>query len=120
MPSALANENLCIKGYPAHKCLLPGEYHNINSKSKGIGGLTQKEVLILVEALKAGTMYVAKVPKTSRGMFKVIGAATTLSLIQYFSRAHRIRNPRNHWRSTSFRLLSIWCKTDVCQPSYRL
>jgi hypothetical protein len=81
MPSALANENLCIKGYPAPKCLLPGEYHNINSKSKGIGGLTQKEVLILVEALKAGTMYVAKVPKMSRGMFNVVGAATTLSLI---------------------------------------
>ncbi|KAG0695533.1 hypothetical protein DFH29DRAFT_879987 [Suillus ampliporus] len=65
-PSVLTNENLCIKGYPAHKCLLPGEYHNFNSKSKVIGGLTQKEVLILVEALKAGTMYVAKVPKTSR------------------------------------------------------
>ncbi|KAG2126327.1 uncharacterized protein EDB93DRAFT_1109721 [Suillus bovinus] len=31
----LANENLCIKGYPAHKCLLPGKYHNINAKSKG-------------------------------------------------------------------------------------
>ncbi|KAG1811367.1 uncharacterized protein BJ212DRAFT_1301907 [Suillus subaureus] len=68
MPSALTNENFCIKGYPAHKCLLPGEYHNVNSKSKGIRGLTQKEVLILVEALKAGTMYMAKMK---------ISAATT-------------------------------------------
>ncbi|KAG1725304.1 hypothetical protein EDB19DRAFT_1947348 [Suillus lakei] len=56
--NALTNENLCIKGYLAHRCLLPGEYHNVNSKSKDIRGLTQKEVLILVEALKAGTMHV--------------------------------------------------------------
>ncbi|KAG1789413.1 uncharacterized protein HD556DRAFT_1447028 [Suillus plorans] len=66
MPSALANKNLCIKGYPAHKCLLPGEYHNMNSKSKGIRGLTQKEVGIIVEALKAGMMFVEKIPKASR------------------------------------------------------
>ncbi|KAG1886337.1 uncharacterized protein F5891DRAFT_1201170 [Suillus fuscotomentosus] len=65
MPSVLANENLCIKGSLAHKCLLPGEYHNIKSKSKGIRGLTQKEVSILVEALKAGTMFVVKIPKMS-------------------------------------------------------
>ncbi|KAG1779251.1 hypothetical protein EV702DRAFT_1195228 [Suillus placidus] len=42
MSSALADANLCIKGYPTHKCLLPA----------------------LVDALKAGTMQVAKVDKT--------------------------------------------------------
>ncbi|KAG2739565.1 hypothetical protein P692DRAFT_20690649, partial [Suillus brevipes Sb2] len=66
MSSALADANLCIKGYPAHKCLLPGEAHNENSKNKGIGALTQKEIAALVDALKVGTMQVAKVDKTHR------------------------------------------------------
>ncbi|KAG1843342.1 hypothetical protein DFJ58DRAFT_731631 [Suillus subalutaceus] len=58
MPNALADDNVCIKGYPAHKCLLPGESCRITSsaKSKGVAGLTQKEVTILVEALKAKSM----------------------------------------------------------------
>jgi len=60
MRSALADASLCIIGYPGHKCLLPGEYHNIAVKSKGIGGLTTKEISVLVEALKAGTMFIAK------------------------------------------------------------
>ncbi|KAG1777168.1 hypothetical protein EV702DRAFT_1197489 [Suillus placidus] len=64
MSSALADANLCIKGYPTHKCLLPGEAHNENSKNKGIGALMQKEIAALVDALKAGTMQVAKVDKT--------------------------------------------------------
>ncbi|KAG1881295.1 hypothetical protein F4604DRAFT_1922317 [Suillus subluteus] len=64
MSSALADANLCIKGYPTHKCLLPGEAHNENSKNKGIGALMQKEIAALMDALKAGTMQVAKVDKT--------------------------------------------------------
>ncbi|KAG2157709.1 uncharacterized protein EDB93DRAFT_1246765 [Suillus bovinus] len=64
MSRALADANLCIKGYPTHKCLLPGEAHNENSKNKGIGALTQKEIVVLMDALKAGTMQVAKVDKT--------------------------------------------------------
>ncbi|KAG0706005.1 hypothetical protein DFH29DRAFT_1077381 [Suillus ampliporus] len=61
MPNALANDRLRITGYPAHKCLLPGEYHSNTSKSKAIGGLMQKEISALVDALKAGTMVVVKV-----------------------------------------------------------
>ncbi|KAG1724199.1 uncharacterized protein EDB91DRAFT_1255335 [Suillus paluster] len=63
MPSTLADNNVCIKGYPAHNCVLPGETHGVTSqsKSKGIASLTQKEVTILVEALKVKTMYVEKV-----------------------------------------------------------
>jgi hypothetical protein len=70
MPNALADDNVCIKGYPAHKCLLPGESRGITSsaKSKGVAGLTQKEVTILVEALKAKSMYVEKVDVKERGM----------------------------------------------------
>lgn len=69
MPSALADDNICIKGYPAHKCLLPGEARGTtaNSKSKGVAGLTQKEVSILMESLKAKTMYVEKVDVKERG-----------------------------------------------------
>ncbi|KAG1840054.1 hypothetical protein F4604DRAFT_1690916 [Suillus subluteus] len=63
MSSALADANLCIRGYPAHKCLLPGEAHNENSKNKGIGALTQKEIAVLMEALKSGMMQVVKVDK---------------------------------------------------------
>ncbi|KAG1787799.1 uncharacterized protein HD556DRAFT_1198723, partial [Suillus plorans] len=62
MSSALADANLCIRGYPAHKCLLPGEAHNENSRNKGIGALTQKEIAALVDGLKAGTMLVVKRP----------------------------------------------------------
>ncbi|KAG2125536.1 hypothetical protein BD769DRAFT_1668790 [Suillus cothurnatus] len=63
MPSALADDNVCIKGYPAHKCLLLGEACDAtsNSKSKGVAGLTQKEVTILRDSLKVKTMYVEKV-----------------------------------------------------------
>ncbi|KAG1901132.1 uncharacterized protein F5891DRAFT_1187824 [Suillus fuscotomentosus] len=61
MPNALADDWLCITSYPAHKCLLPGEYHSNTSKSKAIGGLMQKEISALVDALKAGTMVVVKV-----------------------------------------------------------
>ncbi|KAG1864822.1 hypothetical protein F4604DRAFT_1905288 [Suillus subluteus] len=46
MSSALADANLCIRGYPAHKCLLPGEAHNENSRNKGIRALTQKEIMV--------------------------------------------------------------------------
>lgn len=60
MPSALVEANLCIKGYPAHKCLLPGETHNEISKKKGIAALTQKEVTALADALKAGTMVICR------------------------------------------------------------
>ncbi|KAG1881253.1 hypothetical protein F4604DRAFT_1678839 [Suillus subluteus] len=67
MSSALADANLCIRGYPAHKCLLPGEAHNENSRNKGIRALTQKEIMVLIDALKAGTMQVAKVDKANRG-----------------------------------------------------
>ncbi|KAG2120775.1 uncharacterized protein F5147DRAFT_766668 [Suillus discolor] len=56
MSSVLADANLCIKGYPANRCLLPSEAHNENSKNKGIGALTQKEIVVLMEALKSGTM----------------------------------------------------------------
>ncbi|KAG0697545.1 hypothetical protein DFH29DRAFT_878605, partial [Suillus ampliporus] len=66
MPSALTDANLSIRGYPAHKCLLPGEAHNENSRNKGIGALTQKEIAVLVDALKEGTMHVVKVDKTHR------------------------------------------------------
>lgn len=69
MSSALADANLCIRGYPAHKCLLPGEAHNENSRNKGIGALTQKEIAALVDGLKAGTMLVVKVDKVHRGEF---------------------------------------------------
>ncbi|KAG0701301.1 hypothetical protein DFH29DRAFT_876010 [Suillus ampliporus] len=47
MPSALASGSLIIKGYPTHKCLMPGV-------------LTYKEVAALVDAYKAGTMQVVK------------------------------------------------------------
>ncbi|KAG1876192.1 hypothetical protein F4604DRAFT_1924468 [Suillus subluteus] len=60
MPAALLKANLCIKGYPAHKCLLPGETHNRISKKKGIAVLTQKEVMALAHALKMGTMVISR------------------------------------------------------------
>jgi hypothetical protein len=63
MLSALADDNVCIKGYPAHKCLLLGEACDAtsNSKSKGVTGLIQKEVAILRDSLKVKTIYVEKV-----------------------------------------------------------
>ncbi|KAG2342175.1 hypothetical protein BDR05DRAFT_949145 [Suillus weaverae] len=61
MPNTLANDWLRITSYPAHKCLLPGEFHSNTSKSKAIGGLMQREISALVDALKAGTMVVIKV-----------------------------------------------------------
>lgn len=72
MRSALADGSLCIIGYPAHKCLLPGEYHNIAAKSKGIGGLTMKEISALVEALKAGTMFIAKKSRSAYYFWSVL------------------------------------------------
>ncbi|KAG1840034.1 hypothetical protein C8R48DRAFT_679693, partial [Suillus tomentosus] len=66
------------KGYPAHKCLLPGEAHNENSRNKGIGALTQKEIAALVDGLKAGTMQVIKVDKVHRG-FNLICRAVMAS-----------------------------------------
>ncbi|KAG2124874.1 hypothetical protein DEU56DRAFT_916815 [Suillus clintonianus] len=62
MPNALADDRLRITGYPAHKCLLLGEYHSNTSKSKAIGGLMHKEISALVDALKAGIMVVVNVP----------------------------------------------------------
>jgi hypothetical protein len=67
MASVLADNNLRIIGYPAHICLLPGEFHNPTSKSKAIGGLTREEISALVEALKVGAMFIEKVPLASRG-----------------------------------------------------
>ncbi|KAG2353237.1 hypothetical protein BDR07DRAFT_1496652 [Suillus spraguei] len=65
MPSALAAGGLNIKGYPAHKCLMPGKSHDLMAKNnKGIGVLTYKEVAALVDAYKAGTMQVVKSPHT--------------------------------------------------------
>ncbi|KAG1719201.1 uncharacterized protein EDB91DRAFT_1065808, partial [Suillus paluster] len=63
MASSLAHDNLWIKGYPAHLTLMPGESHNSNSWSKGIGGLTQHEINVLAHALKAKIMHVVKVSK---------------------------------------------------------
>ncbi|KAG2747741.1 hypothetical protein P692DRAFT_201684006, partial [Suillus brevipes Sb2] len=59
MPSSLANDHLRIEGYPAHLSLMPGESHNINSRSKGVAGLTQREVNVLAHSLKAKTMRTA-------------------------------------------------------------
>ncbi|KAG2117887.1 uncharacterized protein F5147DRAFT_648325 [Suillus discolor] len=63
MASSLANDNLCIKGYPAHLSWMPGESHNTNSQSKGVAGLTQHEASVLSHALKVKTMHVVKVTK---------------------------------------------------------
>ncbi|KAG2113975.1 hypothetical protein DEU56DRAFT_710401, partial [Suillus clintonianus] len=52
MPSSLTNDHLHIEGYPAHLSLMPGESHNSNSRSKGVAGLTQREVNVLALALK--------------------------------------------------------------------
>jgi hypothetical protein len=76
MTSSLADDGLYIEGYPAHKCLMPGEYSTTSSKSKGIGGLTREGIAALVEALKAGTMRIVK--STSRrglslGLLIIIG-----------------------------------------------
>ncbi|KAG1886297.1 hypothetical protein F4604DRAFT_1539616, partial [Suillus subluteus] len=71
MGGALADANLCIRGYPTHKCLLPGEAHHKNSKNKGIGALTQKEISALAEALRAGTMHVTRVDKAHRGKYQL-------------------------------------------------
>ncbi|KAG1904167.1 uncharacterized protein F5891DRAFT_977057 [Suillus fuscotomentosus] len=45
MPAALVQANLCIKGYPAHKCLLPGETHNEISKKKAAVIASEKPVV---------------------------------------------------------------------------
>ncbi|KAG2159671.1 uncharacterized protein EDB93DRAFT_1099174 [Suillus bovinus] len=66
MGGALTDASLSIRGYPGHKCLLPGEAHSENLKNKGIGALTQKEVSALIEVLKAGTMHIARVDKAHR------------------------------------------------------
>ncbi|KAG1873296.1 hypothetical protein C8R48DRAFT_669895 [Suillus tomentosus] len=66
MPAMLVEANLCIKGYPAHKCLLPGEAHSKPGVNKGIGALMQKEVGALAESLKAGTMWLVQFPSKDR------------------------------------------------------
>ncbi|KAG2341305.1 hypothetical protein BDR05DRAFT_467182 [Suillus weaverae] len=71
MPSALAAGGLNIEGYPAHKCLMPGESHDPTAKNnKGIGVLTYKEVAALVDAYKAGTMRVVKSPHTHMSLIE--------------------------------------------------
>lgn len=71
MPAMLVEANLCIKGYPAHKCLLPGEAHSKPGVNKGIGALTQKEVSALAKSLKAGTMRIVQFPSKDRGTYKL-------------------------------------------------
>ncbi|KAG1861007.1 hypothetical protein C8R48DRAFT_774269 [Suillus tomentosus] len=61
MPAALVEANLSIQGYPAHKCLLPGEAHSKLALNKGIGALMQKEIVALVDSLKSGTMRVVTI-----------------------------------------------------------
>ncbi|OAX32111.1 hypothetical protein K503DRAFT_787412 [Rhizopogon vinicolor AM-OR11-026] len=60
MIGILADAGLFIKGYPAHKCLMPGEYSSVSAKNKGIAGLPREGITALVDALKAGTMRVVK------------------------------------------------------------
>jgi hypothetical protein len=67
MTGILADGGLFIEGYPAHKCLMPGEYSSASAKNKGIGGLTREGITALNDALKAGTMRVVKSPSKSRG-----------------------------------------------------
>ncbi|KAG1876193.1 hypothetical protein F4604DRAFT_1581105, partial [Suillus subluteus] len=71
MLAALVEANICIKGYPAHKCLLPGEAHSKPGVNKGIGALTQKEISALVESLRAGTMRIIRFPSKDRGTYKL-------------------------------------------------
>ncbi|KAG1835772.1 hypothetical protein DFJ58DRAFT_847386 [Suillus subalutaceus] len=63
MPAALVEANLSIQGYPAHKCLFPGEAHSKHALNKGIGALMYKEIAALVDSLKAGTMRIIKFPR---------------------------------------------------------
>ncbi|KAG2096303.1 uncharacterized protein F5147DRAFT_778352 [Suillus discolor] len=71
MPSTLASGGLNIEGYPAHMCLMPGESHDPTSKNnKGIGVLTFKEVAALVDAYKAGTMWVVKSSNTHTSLIE--------------------------------------------------
>jgi hypothetical protein len=83
MSSALADANLCIRGYPAHKCLLPSEAHNENSRNKGIRALTQKEIAAPIAVLKAGTMQVIKVDKVHQGKFCLCYTMNFQVLISY-------------------------------------
>ncbi|KAG0699037.1 hypothetical protein DFH29DRAFT_1002340 [Suillus ampliporus] len=66
MPAVLVEANLRIEGYPAHKCILPGEAHSKNALNKGIGALMQKEIATLIDSLKAGTMRITQFPKEDR------------------------------------------------------
>ncbi|KAG1830082.1 hypothetical protein DFJ58DRAFT_737080 [Suillus subalutaceus] len=66
MPAALVEANLSIQGYPAHKCLFPGEAHSKHALNKGIGALMYKEIAALVDSLKAGTMRIIKFPDDDR------------------------------------------------------
>jgi len=67
MVGILADSGLYIEGYPAHSCLMPGEYSSSSSKHKGIGGLPREGVAALGDAMKAGTMRITKSPSKSRG-----------------------------------------------------
>ncbi|KAG1724159.1 uncharacterized protein EDB91DRAFT_1255376 [Suillus paluster] len=66
MLAALVEVNLRIEGYPVHKCILPGEAHSKHALNKGIGALMQKEIAVLVDSLKAGTMCITQFPKEDR------------------------------------------------------
>ncbi|OJA17486.1 hypothetical protein AZE42_11234 [Rhizopogon vesiculosus] len=60
MIGILGDAGLFIEGYPAHKCLMPGEYSSVSAKNKGIARLPREGITALVDALKAGTMQVVK------------------------------------------------------------
>ncbi|KAG2056555.1 hypothetical protein BDR06DRAFT_969939 [Suillus hirtellus] len=60
MPAVLVEANLSIQGYPMYKCLLPGEAHSKLALNKDIGALMQKEIVVLVDSLKSGTMHLTQ------------------------------------------------------------
>ncbi|KAG1882250.1 hypothetical protein F4604DRAFT_1678649 [Suillus subluteus] len=66
MPAALMEANLRIQGYPAHRCIFPGEAHSKLALNKGIGALMQKEITALVDSLRAGTMRITQFPQEDR------------------------------------------------------
>ncbi|KAG2053169.1 hypothetical protein BDR06DRAFT_1008817 [Suillus hirtellus] len=71
MPSTLAFGSLNIEGYPTHMCLMLGESHDLTLKNnKGIGVLMFKEVAALVDAYKAGTMWVVKSSNTHTSLIE--------------------------------------------------
>lgn len=72
MPAGLLEANLSIHGYPAHKCLLPGEAHSKLGLNKGIGALMQKEIAALVDSLKGGTMRIIQFPSKDRRTYHIM------------------------------------------------